>query len=203
MPSQLRAAHVQSRAAHRNANARLVAAAARGEEAAWNRIVERYSALVWSVARVHRLSDGDTADVVQTTWLRLIEHLADIRNADGVGAWLATTARRECLLTIRRAARCEPSAEIEVAPDAHAADLDADLLRRERDATVAAAVRRLPARDQALLRLLTLDPPPSYDEIGAALAMPVGSIGPTRARALQRLRRELRRDGIFAGPRVS
>src|SRR4051812_30093635 len=99
MRSQLRAADVQSRAAQRNTNTRIVAAAARGDETAWNEIVARYSGLVWAVARAHRLNSGDAHDVVQTTWLRLVERLGDIRNADGIGSWLATTARRECLLT--------------------------------------------------------------------------------------------------------
>jgi RNA polymerase sigma factor (sigma-70 family) len=195
MRSQVSSPGVRVRTAGRYSNARVVAAAARGDETAWNTIVERYSRLVWAVARTHRLSSGDAADVVQATWLRLLEHLTDIRNADGIGAWLATTARREALLTLRRAARCEPSDAIDVRPDSPAAGIDADLLREERHAAVAAALRRLPTRDQSLLRLLTLDPAPSYEEIGAALAMPIGSIGPTRSRALARLRRELRRAG--------
>ena len=195
MRSQATSPGVRDRTAGRNTNARVVAAAARGDETAWHTIVDRYSSLVWAIARTHRLSSGDAADVVQATWLRLVEHLADIRNADGIGAWLATTARREALLAIRRAARCEPSDAVDVAPDTPAPGLDTELLRQERRTAVAAALHRLPARDQSLLRLLTLDPAPSYDEIGAALAMPIGSIGPTRSRALERLRRELGRAG--------
>jgi RNA polymerase sigma factor (sigma-70 family) len=195
MRSQVSSPRVRVRTAGRNSNARVVAAAARGDETAWNTIVDRYSRLVWAIARSHRLSSGDAADVVQATWLRLVEHLADIRNADGIGSWLATTARRESLLTIRRAARCEPSDDIDVVADTPALGIDADLLREERQAAVAAALQRLPTRDQSLLRLLTLDPAPSYEEISAALVMPIGSIGPTRSRALERLRRELRRAG--------
>jgi RNA polymerase sigma factor (sigma-70 family) len=193
MPSQLHSPLVGVRTAGRNSNAQIVAAAAGGDETAWNHIVESYSGLVWAIARAHRLSHGDAADVVQSTWLRLVEHLAQIRNADGIGSWLATTARRESLLTLRRAARCEPTADVDVGPDAPPPGLDADLLRHERRAAVAHALGRLPLRDQALLRLLTLDPAPSYEEIGAALEMPIGSIGPTRGRALARLRRELQR----------
>jgi RNA polymerase sigma factor (sigma-70 family) len=174
----------------------LVAAAARGDETAWNHLVERYSSLLWAIARAHRLSSGDAADVIQATWLRLVEHLAGIRNPDGVGAWLATTARREALLTIRRGARCEPAEDLHVVPDAHPA-ADAELLREERRTAIATALRRLPTRDVALLRLLTLDPMPTYEEIGAALAMPIGSIGPTRGRALERLRQELLRAGAL------
>jgi RNA polymerase sigma factor (sigma-70 family) len=176
----------------RESAATLVAAAARGDQAAWKALVERHSGLLWAVARSHRLNGSDASDVVQTTWLRLVEHLPEIRNPDGVGAWLATTARRESLRLLRRNARCEPSDEIEATD---ACELDSRLLRDERDAAVADAFARLPERDQALLRLLTLDPPPSYDAISAALSMPVGSIGPTRMRALERLRRELRSIG--------
>ena len=175
--------------------AAIVAAAARGDQAAWNRLVECHSSLLWAVARAHRLSGSDAADVVQTTWLRLVEHLPQIRNPEGLGAWLATTARRESLGAVRRGRRCEPSEAIEAVADG--ADLDARLLRDERDAAVARAFARLPARDRALLRLLTLEPAPSYEEIGAALAMPIGSIGPTRGRALERLRRELRAAGAI------
>jgi len=178
-------------------DARSVAAAARGDQAEWNRLVARHSSLLWAVARGHRLSRADAADVVQATWLRLVEHLAEIRNPDRIGAWLATTARREALATIRRGERCEPSEDLDVVPDAHAPGPDAELLRGERRSAIATALRRLPARDLVLLRLLTLDPMPSYEEIGAALAMPIGSIGPTRARALERLRRELHRAGTL------
>lgn len=172
----------------------IVAAAGRGDQRAWDELVERYSGLLWSVARAYRLDANDAADIVQTSWLRLVEHLPNIRNPDGIGAWLVTTARREALRTVRRGARCEPPADTVAVAEPH--DLDARLLRNERDAALAAAFARLPARDQVVLRMLALDPPPSYEKIGAALSMPIGSIGPTRGRALDRLRRELRASGV-------
>ena len=174
---------------------RIVSAAAHGDQLAWDQIVERYTGLLWAVVRAHRLSAADGADVVQTTWLRLIEHLPQIRNREGIGSWLATTARRECLRLLRSGGRCQPSDEIELLVDARAdhAEIDSGLLTAERDAELWAAFSRLPARDQALLRLLAVDSPPSYQEISAALEMPIGSIGPTRARSLERLRRELSR----------
>lgn len=174
---------------------RIVSAAAHGDQQAWNQIVERYTGLLWAVVRAHRLSAADGADVVQTTWLRLIEHLPQIRNREGIGSWLATTARRECLRLLRSAGRCQPSDEMQLLVDASAdhAEIDSALLIAERDAELWAAFSRLPARDQALLRLLAVDSPPSYQEISAALEMPIGSIGPTRARSLERLRRELSR----------
>jgi RNA polymerase sigma factor (sigma-70 family) len=177
----------------------LAAAAARGDQRAWDLLVERYSSLLWSVARAHRLSVADAADVVQTSWLRLVEHLPQIRNRDGIGAWLATTARRECLRALRRAARSEPRDTVDVDASPDPGEIDAALLTAERDAALWSAFERLPARDQALLRLLVTDPAPSYEEIGAAFGMPVGSIGPTRARSLERLRRELRRIELHDG----
>lgn len=183
--------------ARRNVNARTVAAAARGNQMAWNEIVEQYSGMLWAVARAHRLSTGDAADVVQTSWLRLVEHLPEIRNPGGIGAWLATTARRESLRTLRRAACSEPSDQLDALTDSRLVEVDGRLLRDERDAALWRAFEQLPARDQALLRLLTAEPASSYEEISAALKMPIGSIGPTRARAFERLRRELRRAAML------
>ena len=179
---------------------RTVRAAARGDQRAWDQLVDRYSGMLWSIARAHRLGGGDAADVFQTSWLRLVEHLPHMRNPERVGAWLATTARREALATLRRTARCRPSDQIEALAPADPTEIDTELLTAERDAELWVAFKRLPARDQALLRLLTADPAPSYEEIGAALEMPVGSIGPTRVRALARLRRQL---DAFRAPAVA
>src|ERR1700734_931882 len=85
--------------------AELVEAASEGDQAAWNALVDRFSGLLWATARAHRLSASDSAEVVQTTWLRLVEHLDRIRDRDRLGAWLATTARRECLRVIRHGVR--------------------------------------------------------------------------------------------------
>lgn len=182
----------------RTATERLVNAAKGGDQRAWDQLVARYSGLLWAVTRGYRLGAVEANDVVQTTWLRLIEQLPRLRNPDGVGAWLATTARRESLRTLRAGARYELSDQIEELAGADPRDVGGELLSAERDAGIRAAFDRLPARDQALLRLLTTDPLPSYEEIGAALAMPIGSIGPTRARALERLRLQLRGSDVVA-----
>src|SRR4051812_7204185 len=92
--------------------AELVRAAAEGDQAAWNRLVDRYNGLVWSVARSFRLSPADASDVVQTSWLRLVEHLGRLQEPERVGSWLATTARRECLRTLRQSARQLPTEEL-------------------------------------------------------------------------------------------
>lgn len=177
---------------------RIVRAAAAGDHGAWNALVDEFGGLVFAVARAHRLSDADAADVAGATWLRLVEHLDRLREADRVGAWLATTARRESLRVLRNGQRQVPSGD-DLGEQWHdEPDAGADLIVEERDAVLRRAFGRLSHRDQALLRLLTADPAPSYEEISAALEMPIGSIGPTRARALERLRRELARDGLDA-----
>ncbi len=168
----------------------LVHAAAAGDEHAWNTLVDRFSNLVWSVIRAHRLNGADAADASQTTWLRLVEHLDTLKDPARVGAWLATTARHECLRALRCSGRQIPMGEDMPEPVCEDPELDAALLRGERDAELWEAFGRLPARDQSLLRMLVADPSPSYQEIAAALEMPIGSIGPTRARCLQRLQRE-------------
>lgn len=168
--------------------AQLVRAAADGDQASWDHLVERYTALVWSIVRAHRLSGADAADAVQTTWLRAVEHLDRLREPDRLGAWLATTARHESLRAIRLASRQVPTDMDLVAEPADEAPVDAHLLEHERDRTLWSALGRLNERCRILLRMLIAEPAPSYEEIGAALEMPIGSIGPTRGRCLERLR---------------
>src|SRR5690242_5380626 len=91
--------------------ASMVEAAARGETGAWDALVDRFSPLVWSVARAHRLGEADAADVYQTTWLRLLEHLRDLREPERLGSWLGTTARRESLRLRRERARVAPTSD--------------------------------------------------------------------------------------------
>jgi RNA polymerase sigma factor (sigma-70 family) len=166
----------------------LVRAAIGGDQDAWAALVAEFGALVLGVARAHRLSDADVADVAQTTWLRLVEHLGRIADPERVGAWLATTAWRESARVLRRARLQIVTDQVPEPPGED--DVSQRLEAAERHAAIRTAFRRLRARDQALLGLLVADPPPSYEQIGEILQMPVGSIGPTRARSLVRLRRE-------------
>ncbi len=175
----------------------LVRSAAAGDGAAWTALVEQFSGLVWAVTRGYRLGPADAADVSQTTWLRLAEHLDRISSPERVGAWLATTARRESLRISRAGARTVPVDDTTLAGLGHAdhhtpeqAVLDAEqaMLDSQRAQQVWRAFRGLSARCQQLLRVLMATPPPSYAEVAAALGMPVGSIGPSRARCLDRLR---------------
>ena len=176
----------------------LVKAAAQGDEAAWRVLVERFSSLVWAVARSFRLSTADASDVYQTVWLRFAEHLGRIQNPERVGAWLATTTRRESIRVVRSRSRALPIEDATLAdlvpPDETSPELavlDAEQARLETDRAkqMWRAFRDLPVRCQQLLRILMASQRPSYVEAAAALDVPVGSIGPTRARCLRQLRR--------------
>lgn len=176
-----------------------VAAAAAGDLRAWERLVENFSGMLWGVARAHRLNDADAAEVVQGTWVKLLDHLGNLHEPERVGSWLATTARRECLRVLRHAQRNLPIGDdlLESAPVSAQPAMDDELIVAERAEALWRSFSRLRPNDQALLRLLVSDPCPGYPEISAALGLPVGSIGPTRARALERLRRELGRAGAL------
>jgi RNA polymerase sigma factor (sigma-70 family) len=177
----------------------LVQAAAAGDRQAWDHVVDRFSGLLWSVAAGYRLSHADAADVFQTTWLKLLENLDSLRDPERVGAWLATTARRESQRALRRSDRVLPvSDERELEPDgAGQPPPEAAVLRSERDQALWRAFAQLSEACQRLLRIVVVVSPP-YEEVAAALDMPVGSIGPTRARCLARLRRNLVGSGINA-----
>src|SRR4051794_17934735 len=176
----------------------LVRAAADGDQAAWDAVVDRFASLVWSVARSHRLSAADAADVSQTTWLRLAEHIGRLRDPDRVAGWLATTARNECLKVLRHAGRQIPVDLDDYEPPSTTAPPDRVLLTDERDAVVWREFDGISPRCQQLLRLLLHEPAVSYQEIGDLLDMPIGSIGPTRARCLGTLRQRLGDAGITA-----
>ncbi len=167
--------------------AELVHAAGEGDQRAWNAIVERFGGLVWATVRAHRLNAVDGAEVVQTTWLRLVEHLDRIRDPERLGGWLAATARNECLRQIRLGAREVPSDDMAAFERGDDVTLDHSLLTAERDRAFWKAFTALGERCQNLLRVLMADTEPSYQEVSEALGMPIGAIGPTRRRCLERL----------------
>jgi RNA polymerase sigma factor (sigma-70 family) len=177
----------------------LVRAAGAGDEAAWRGLVDRFAALVWAVTRSFGLAQSDAADVSQVTWLRLVEHVDRISEPDRVGAWIGTTARRECMAVLRRRNRAAVPSGGEVAFEQVEADLpppEQRLVADERGAVLWEALSGISPRCQQLLRVLMAEPPPSYEAVSAALDMPIGSIGPTRARCLTYLRRHLAEGGI-------
>ena len=173
----------------------LVRLAAEGQESAWAALVERFSGLVWSVARAHSLGGADAEEVFQTTWLRLTEHVGRLKDPDRVGAWLATTARHESLKVIRAGKRAAPTDDLDSLDhgdddspetrylDAEQAAADDQVKRR-----LWAAFQHLPDRCRELLRVLIATPPLPYAEISAMFGIAIGSIGPTRGRCLRQLR---------------
>jgi RNA polymerase sigma factor (sigma-70 family) len=168
----------------------LVRAAGAGDLAAWDAIVQRYVALLWAVALRHGLSESDAADVVQTTWLRLLEHIDDIRDPSRLGSWLATTAQREslrCIAHRRRNVLGDDPGTFD-GPDRLLPPPDEALIAGEMAAAARSAMDTLPPTWRSLIELLIRDPTPSYEEIGANLGVPIGSIGPTRGRCVRRLR---------------
>lgn len=177
----------------------LVPAAAAGDQAAWNELVERFQALVWATARSFRLSRADAADVAQTTWLRLVENLDRIREPERLAGWLATTARREALRHIRLHGRELASDEADLFESPVDDPLEVALLTEERDTALWRAFAQLSERCQTLLRLLVSEDEPSYEAIGAALDMPIGAIGPTRMRCLEKLRSFVTLDSAIPG----
>jgi|tagenome__1003787_1003787.scaffolds.fasta_scaffold20659930_2 RNA polymerase sigma factor (sigma-70 family) len=168
----------------------LVRAAADGDREAWNALVDRYIPLVWSVTRAYRLAQRDAEDVSQTVWLRLVEHLGDIREPRALPKWIMTTTKRESLRLLRAAQHelpVDPLTDTSLeAPDHE--EVDAELLRSESHQALRDGLAELSAPHRELLLLLVADPPISYREISRLLDIPVGSIGPTRARCLDRLR---------------
>jgi RNA polymerase sigma factor (sigma-70 family) len=165
----------------------LVAAATAGDERAWSDLIHRFEPVVLGVARGYRIDERDAQDVAQVVWLRLWENLAAIREPRAVPGWIVTTARHECARVIRGLRRLVPLGDAAAETPADHPDPEDGLLRAE----IAAAIRRglaeLTPVQRSLLELLAAEPDLSYREIGGRLHMPVGSIGPTRARGLARL----------------
>jgi len=164
-----------------------------GDEGAWNEIVERYIPLVWKICVRYQLSAADIEDVGGTVWLGLFEQLGKLREPAALPGWLATTTQRECLRVLKQSRRYElfggdPGDGV-LAAEAGKAMIEEEILLAERNAKLRAALAELAEDDRRLLTLLLSDPPLPYARISEILGMPQGSIGPTRARCLARLRR--------------
>lgn len=178
--------------------AALVARAADGEQQAWEELVSRFGGLISSVGWRYGLSAADVNELQQTTWLRLVENIDRIGQPERVGGWLVTTAHRESLQILRRAGRYTTGAEqlLAALPNGTEVGPDAGPLAEEQAAAVLAAWGRLKPRCQELLSLLITDDPMAYRELSTLLSMPIGSIGPTRARCLEHLRRQVAEEGV-------
>ncbi len=177
----------------------LVQSAVDGDAAAWKALVEGLSPLVWSVVRAHRLSDADAHEVYQTVWFRFAQHLGRIREPQKAGAWLASTARHESLKVLKSLRRMTPTDDPQLldrvsedrTPEQSVIDSEEAAAESERIRRLWQEFEELGERCRQLLRVLMASPPPSYQEVSAALGIAVGSIGPLRQRCLRRLRARL------------
>jgi len=167
--------------------AHLTREAAAGGEDAWRTLVALLDPMLHSIARGYRLADADADDVVQITWGRALLHLDRLDDPGAVAGWLAVTARREAMRTLQRGVRELPAAE-PPEPETSAPAPEAETIERERRAELHAAIARLTGRQRELLTLLVRCPELTYEAVSRELEMPVGSIGPTRERAFERLR---------------
>ena len=171
----------------------LLTHAENGDAQAWDALVARFAPLIWSICRRYRLDGADANDVAQNVWLQLVTHLDRVRDPAALPGWLATTTQRECSRVLRSAQRLQALGHVldaENVPDEQTEIAEHELLLAERHAAVREAFARLPPRCQRLIAMLIEDPPVPYAEISAKLGIQVGSIGPTRRRCLDKLRRD-------------
>jgi len=167
---------------------------------AWEELIRRYSRLVRSTVASFRLQEADAEDAVQNTWLRVMERMDTIRDPERLGAWLATTASRECLALIRRGRREVPDDVAGKQLVATEEGPDVAVVVDEAHRAVDTAVEELTGRRQVLIQLLFYQPDCSYAEVSRATGMPQGSIGPTRRRVLRELRGTLEQRGFGPQP---
>jgi RNA polymerase sigma factor (sigma-70 family) len=179
----------------------LVARVIDGDQEAWNELVDRYGPLVWSICQRYQLTRQDIDDISQSVWLLLVENIASLREAAALPGWLSTTTRHEIFRVLRVARRHEHDdlpADAQIPGDADAATIEEELILAERNAALRAAFAELPPNCHHLLSLLMSDPPLAYADISDMLGIPVGSIGPKRARCLSQLRRSPHLAGIIS-----
>ncbi len=175
----------------------LAAVGSDGDAVAWEEVLRQYGKLVSATVRTFRLQDADALDAVQTTWLRLAENAHRLQWSERLAAWLATTARRECLSILRQAKRT-PDAVDAVAETVADPSGGPEQCFIEADATrmLWELVEELSPRQRTLLRALFTDHPRPYAEVARVAGIPTGAIGPTRARALRQLRGRLGERGL-------
>ena len=167
----------------------LVTRAAGDDQQAWDELIERYAPLVWAICARYRLSSHDIEDVGQSVWLLLVAQLGKLREPAALPGWLATTTKRECLRVVTATRKSQQlGSTVDDASFADKRAIDEEILIAERNAALRTAFAELPPHGQHLLAMLFRDPPCSYSEISATLGIPIGSIGPQRARCLERLR---------------
>jgi len=165
----------------------LVGSARAGDDVAWSRLVRRFDRMLRSIARSYRLAPSDVEDVVQTTWLRLFRNIEHVRDPTAIAGWLGVTTRRESLRVLQTPVREHLTDDPYRGQQSSFDGPETELLESERRAALTRAVASLPDRQRRLMTMLALQTTPDYEHISTTLAMPIGSIGPTRARSIARL----------------
>lgn len=180
--------------------AELVRRAASGDELAWRRLIKEFEPLLRHISSTYRLGEAEAADARATAWLKLVERIDSLRDRAAVQGWLVTTLRRECLARVRTRSREQVVADFAgIDEPAHVVDFDRRLVSADRRRMLQTALKELSESDRQLLTMLFADPPRSYSEISESLAVPIGSIGPTRGRLLDKLRQVLSEEGPEQG----
>lgn len=176
----------------------LVSAARGGCPGAMEQLINRYAGVVWAAVRSYGLREADVHDAVQNTWLRMIEHLGDLRDPERLPGWLATTARRECLKILKGGRREVVGLEPVVAERADHATPgpEHDVIDRSMQGLLWNQVAELPPAGRHMVTALTSTDAPSYQDYARTSGMPVGSVGPRRMRYLQQLRQMLEHSGL-------
>jgi RNA polymerase sigma factor (sigma-70 family) len=165
----------------------------------WDVLVRRHGPMMASIARGYGLGAADVADVVQTVWMKLFEHVDQIREPERIRSWLATTTRRECLGVLRQCRR------ITLVPDSDRLEFVADdaveprVENLDRDVQLRATVANLSDIQRAIVSRLMSDVEPSYSQVATELGIPIGSIGPTRRRSLKVLHARCVGAGLHPG----
>lgn len=180
---------------------RLLDKCRRSDATAWGALVDQFQALVYSIPRRYGLNDDDGADVFQATFQALHRSLDRIESAQTLPKWLSVTASRECLRLKRIASRTVsadgPGLSLDEIVADEEASAEANAIEAERAVIVRTRLRELGGRCEELLSLLYLEGEVAYEDISARLSMPMGAIGPTRARCLEKLRKRLEEAQFF------
>ena len=167
----------------------LVRRAAAGDGLAWRQLVDGLGPMLRRVSSTYRLGDAEAADAIATVWLKLVENIGSLRDGSAVAGWLATTLRRECFARASARSREQPVADFAAVDEpVDVIDFDRWLLDADRRHLVHRAMMKFSEQHRRLIGMLFADPAPSYANISASLAIPIGSIGPTRRRLLGKLR---------------
>lgn len=175
----------------------LIAHSLSGDERAWSELVERYARLVYSIPARHGMPTEDCDEIFQNVWTIAVSHLSSVRDHRSVPAWLITTTQRECWRYLRRQGREAHGAGIATGEDSSLGTLEElELLERRQELREAFAKLDAPCRD-LLEAMFRPQGTPAYDELAERLSMPRGSIGPRRARCLEKLAALLGRAGAI------